>query len=156
MDQGDLLLGQPHVEARVDVQLQLGLGAQGDERGDGHERLLLLGQARAGVDVAKSEGDDVVGQLRVKAPVGLHELDVVEGVGVPGGHEFHHAVQAALVAICSHLRSPRLLSSVLRVPGQHRVDPHDERVELCHVGAQEFRCLVVGTSPSSVIKPGSN
>ena len=43
----DLLLGQAHVEPDVDVQLQLRLGAQGDQRGDRHQRLLLLRQAWA-------------------------------------------------------------------------------------------------------------
>ena len=32
---------------------------------------------------------------------------------------------------------------LLRVPGQHRIDPHDERVELRHVVPQEFRRRVV-------------
>ena len=44
----------------------------------------------------QNEGDDVVGHVGVQALVRLHQLDVVEGVGVPSGDELHHAVQAAL------------------------------------------------------------
>ena len=57
MDQraDDLLLSQAHIEANVDVQLQLLLGAQGNQRGDGHHGLLLLGQACSGVDVAERD-----------------------------------------------------------------------------------------------------
>ena len=34
-------------------------------------------------------------------------------------------------------------ASLLRVPGQDRIDPRDKRVELRHVVPQEFRRLVV-------------
>jgi hypothetical protein len=62
----DLLLRQHDGDAGVDVQLQLGLGAQRDLRPEGHDRLLLLGQGRARVDVAECEGDDVVEAVGVQ------------------------------------------------------------------------------------------
>ena len=66
--------GQADVEAGVDVQLELRLSGDGGQPGDGHQRLLVLVERRAGVDVAERELDDEVRQVRRQVLVELDQL----------------------------------------------------------------------------------